>query len=105
MAAPSAVSRVSGLHQPPTGTVTFLSTDIDVSTRLWEERAGEMRSANTTRSFRSAIEADGGYVFSTGGDGFAFARLDAVSVTADETARPTVTHHGTVLNDGGYRRC
>ena len=53
----------------------FLFTDIEGSTRLWEERPDEMRAALAEHDalVRSAIEAHGGYVFSTGGDGFAAA--------------------------------
>jgi class 3 adenylate cyclase len=61
--------------QPASGTVTFLFTDIEGSTRLWEERAGEMRAlvAQHDERFRAAIERNGRYVFATGGDGFAAA--------------------------------
>ncbi len=61
--------------QPPSGTVTFLLTDIEGSTRLWEERPDEMRAmvADHDERFRSAIEHNGGYVFATGGDEFAAA--------------------------------
>jgi predicted ATPase/class 3 adenylate cyclase len=76
------------LVQPPTGTVTFLFTDIEGSTRLWEERPEEMRAALAEHDgiVRGAIETHGGYVFSTGGDGFAaaFARAsDAVNAAAE----------------------
>ena len=59
----------------PSGTVTFLFTDIEGSTRLWEEAPTEMRAALARHDdvLRSAIDAHGGYVFSTGGDGFAVA--------------------------------
>src|SRR5262245_51049616 len=56
---------------PPTGTVTFLYTDIEGSTRLWEERPDAMR-ADADRHFallREAIGAHGGQVFRTQGDG------------------------------------
>jgi predicted ATPase/class 3 adenylate cyclase len=65
----------SVVPQPPSGTVTFLFTDIEGSTRLWEERATEMREALARHDevLRSAVESAGGFVFSTGGDGFAAA--------------------------------
>jgi class 3 adenylate cyclase len=67
------------MRQPPSGTVTFLFTDIEGSTRLWEERPDEMRAALARHDeiLRATIEGNGGYVFATGGDGFAaaFARL------------------------------
>jgi class 3 adenylate cyclase len=51
--------------------VTFLFTDIEGSTRLWEERADEMRPlvAEHDERFRTAIAANGGYVFATVGTG------------------------------------
>src|SRR5947208_996737 len=61
--------------QPPSGTVTFLFTDIEGSTQLWESVPDTMRPALERHDelVRSAIDAHGGYVFSTGGDGFAVA--------------------------------
>jgi class 3 adenylate cyclase len=59
----------------PHGTVTFLFTDIGGSTRLWERWPDAMRSVSAAhdRVLRAAIEAHGGYVFSTAGDAFAVA--------------------------------
>ncbi|MEL7210628.1 MAG: adenylate/guanylate cyclase domain-containing protein, partial [Actinomycetota bacterium] len=59
----------------PTGTATFLFTDVEGSTRLWEEHPGEMRGAleRHDQILRHAIESRGGYVFSTAGDAFAAA--------------------------------
>src|SRR5215216_522705 len=56
----------------PTGTVTFLFTDIEGSTRLWEQRPVEMQAALSRHDavLRQAIEAHGGYVFKTTGDAF-----------------------------------
>ena len=56
----------------PSGTVTFLFTDLEGSTRLWEEHpdAMQLRSPATTRSLRDAIEAHAGQVVKTTGDGF-----------------------------------
>ena len=59
----------------PSGTVTFLFTDIEGSTRLWATEPDGMRVglARHDAILRSAVEAHGGYVFSTGGDGLAAA--------------------------------
>src|SRR5215213_331660 len=60
---------------PPTGTVTFLFTDIEGSTGLWERDSSAMQAALARHDdlIRSAIEARGGYVFKTGGDAFCVA--------------------------------
>ena len=59
----------------PTGTVTFLFTDVESSTQLWERSPDAMRPALARHDeiVRRAIDANGGYVFSTGEDGFAAA--------------------------------
>jgi len=56
----------------PTGTVTLLFTDIEGSTRHWEERAAAMTGALRRHDvlLRSAIESHSGYVFNTAGDAF-----------------------------------
>ena len=56
----------------PAGTVTFLFSDIEDSTRLWEEMPAEMAAALEIHDgiVRGTIEQHGGYVFATGGDGF-----------------------------------
>ncbi len=73
---------------PPSGTVTFLFTDIERSTRLWEDHPDEMRGALERHDelVLSAIAGRGGYVFSSGGDGFcaAFGRAeDAVGAAIE----------------------
>lgn len=57
---------------PPSGTITFLFTDIEGSTRLWERDAIAMRSALNRHDeiLRSSIEGYGGYIFKTVGDAF-----------------------------------
>jgi class 3 adenylate cyclase len=64
---------------PPTGTLTFLFTDIEGSTRLWEHDALAMQAALTRHDelLRDAIEERGGYVFETVGDAFCVAFLTA----------------------------
>jgi predicted ATPase/class 3 adenylate cyclase/Tfp pilus assembly protein PilF len=55
---------------PPTGTVTFLFTDIEGSTRMWERSPQAMQAALARHDelLRRAIEEHGGYVFKTVGD-------------------------------------
>ncbi|HWD39938.1 MAG TPA: tetratricopeptide repeat protein, partial [Fimbriimonas sp.] len=63
----------------PTGTVTFLFSDIEGSTRMWEEHPVAMRSGLATHDalIRAAIEQNGGHVFKTIGDAFCAAFQDA----------------------------
>ena len=60
---------------PPTGTVTFLFTDIERSTAQWEEHPAAMDAELRIHDaiVRRFADAHDGYVFSTGGDGFAVA--------------------------------
>ena len=69
---------VSGL---PTGTVTFLFTDLEGSTRLWEEHPEPMRAALARHDeiLREAVEGHCGHVVKTTGDG-----LHAVFATAHD---------------------
>jgi predicted ATPase len=73
--------------------VTFLFTDIEGSTRLWEEQPDVMRAAVARHDelLRAVIEANEGYVFATGGDGLAvaFARA-ADAVAAAEQAQAAI---------------
>jgi predicted ATPase/class 3 adenylate cyclase len=61
--------------ETPSGTVTFLFTDIEGSTRLWDEHPDVMGGALARHDeiLRSAVSAHHGYVFATGGDGLAAA--------------------------------
>lgn len=56
----------------PTGTVTFLFTDIEGSTKLWEAHPEPMRLALAQHDdlLRACIESHGGQVFKTVGDAF-----------------------------------
>src|SRR5262245_24309999 len=64
---------VSPVAAPPSGMVTFLFTDIEASTRLWEEHEGEMAVALARHDvlLRDVIGGRRGYVFSRAGDAFA----------------------------------
>jgi class 3 adenylate cyclase len=55
----------------PTGTVTFLFTDLEGSTRLWEDHPAAMKAALARHDeiLRDAVEERGGHVVKTTGDG------------------------------------
>jgi len=70
-------SRADGRHVKaptslPTGTVTFLFSDIEGSTKRWEAHHDAMKAAVARHDdiVRTAIGAHGGYVFKTVGDAF-----------------------------------
>ncbi|HZP29805.1 MAG TPA: adenylate/guanylate cyclase domain-containing protein [Acidimicrobiia bacterium] len=72
----------------PTGTVTFLFTDVEGSTRLWEEQPAAMARALPRHDeiLRGAVEAHHGVVVKSTGDGIhaAFAAApDAVAAAID----------------------
>jgi predicted ATPase/class 3 adenylate cyclase len=83
---------------PPTGTVTFLFTDIEGSTKLWEHDAQVMQAALARHDeiLRDAIEERGGYVFKTIGDAFcaAFPTAPEALEAALESQRGLVSSEG-----------
>jgi class 3 adenylate cyclase len=66
--APASAPRV----EQPGGTVTFLFTDIESSSRLWEDYPVGMQRALARHDalLRQAITSNGGHVFKTIGDAF-----------------------------------
>ena len=60
-------------RRAPSGTVTFLFTDVEGSTSLWEREPEAMRAglARHDELLRSVLADHGGHVFSTAGDAFA----------------------------------
>lgn len=60
------------MHPQPTGTITFLFTDIEGSTALWQHHPEQMRTnlVNHDALLRGAIESNQGVVFKTVGDAF-----------------------------------
>jgi predicted ATPase len=64
--------------------VTFLFTDIEGSTRLWESEPAAMQAglARHDAILRATIDGQGGYVFSTSGDGLAAAFQAASAAVA-----------------------
>ena len=72
----------------PSGTVTFLFSDIEGSTKRWETHHDAMKAAVARHDdiVRTAIEAHDGYVFKTVGDAFCAAfetAPDAVAAAID----------------------
>ena len=102
----------SGLPYPapqdgaiPTGTVTFLFTDIEGSTQRWDGHGEAMLAAVQRHDAigRAAMDAHGGYVFKTVGDAFcvAFARTDAAVAAALDFQRALAAEDFTAV--GGLR--
>ena len=71
----------------PTGTVTFLFTDIEGSTSMWEKCPAKMHGALARHDeiLRASVEASGGHVFKTVGDAFC-----AAFATAREALEATL---------------
>ena len=65
---------------PPTGDVTFVFTDIEGSTALWDRTPDAMTEslAEHDRRIISIVDRHEGYVFTTAGDSFAVAFHSAV---------------------------
>ena len=76
---------------PPSGTVTFLFSDIEGSTRRWDLNRQAMQEAVRLhdRIVRDAIAAHGGYVFKTIGDAFcaAFRTPESAALAATDAQR------------------
>jgi predicted ATPase/class 3 adenylate cyclase len=68
----------------PSGTVTFLFTDIEDSSRMWDQHPLQMRTSLEQHDelLATAIGANSGYIFTTAGDAFA-----AAFQTADAAAK------------------
>src|SRR5260370_30524174 len=75
------------MSELPSGTVTFLFTDLATSTRLWEEQPHAMKAALARHDelLGSAVTAHDGHVIKHTGDG-----LLAVFATADSAVSAAV---------------
>lgn len=74
------------MPEAPTGTVTFLFTDIEGSTTRWEHHPDAMRTALARHDalLRQVITAHGGFIFKMVGD----AVYAAFPVAADAVSAP-----------------
>src|SRR5207245_9533430 len=84
----------AGTPDLPSGTVTFLFTDVEGSTRLWEDYPDLMRDALALHDalLRDAIESQGGFIVKTTGDGF-----HAVFATARDAVMAAVVAQAALL--------
>ena len=80
--------------QLPTGTVTFLFTDIEGSTTLWEQHPDTMHVALARHDaiLRKAIGSHGGHTFRTAGDAFYAAFAQPQSALAAALALQQALH-------------
>ncbi len=87
---------------PPTGTIIFLFSDIEGSTRLWERHPRSMGEALRRHDaiLRAASDAHNGHVFKTIGDAFCIAFHGAAeAVSAAAIAQATL--HTEAWNEAG----
>jgi predicted ATPase/class 3 adenylate cyclase len=79
----------------PSGTVTFLFTDLEGSTRLWEQEPHAMKAALARHDelLRDAITAHGGHVVKTTGDGVHAAFTTASDAVAAAVAAQLALQH------------
>ncbi len=94
----------SPINPPPSGTLTFLFTDIEGSTALWDRRPDAMRRALEVhdRLLRQVMGEAGGYVFKTVGDAFcvAFATAPAALRGALEAQRALAREPWAAIDPG-----
>ena len=80
--------------QIPSGTVTFLFTDIEGSTRRWDRQRAAMKRALERHDalLQAAIVQHGGHVFKTVGDAFHAAFASATDAVAAAVAAQRAVH-------------
>src|SRR5688500_19935741 len=78
----------------PTGTITFLFTDVEGSTKLWECNPEAMSKALSHHDelIRNAVEAHDGFVFKTVGDAFYAAFSTAAEAVDRKSTRLNSSH-------------
>src|SRR6476619_1835494 len=92
----------------PSGTVTFLFTDLETSTRLWEERPEAAMSDALARHdaiLHGAVERQGGVVYSAAPGGGAAAREAQVQLAREDwgEAGPLRARMGLHSDEGSFR--
>src|SRR5829696_6002138 len=81
-------------HSLPSGTVAFLFTDVEGSTKLWEAHGAVMGTAIARHDalLRQAIETQSGHVFKTVGDAFCAAFATAPLALSAAVAAQCALH-------------
>ena len=89
-------ARDAGTPDLPSGTVTFLFTDVEGSTRLWDESPDVMSHAMARHDelLRDAVESHDGFIVKHTGDGF-----DAVFAAAHDAVTAAVAAQRALLAD------
>src|SRR5512136_1976863 len=87
------------MAQPPAGTVTFLFTDIEGSTKLWQQHPDSMDTALKRHHaiLNESINIHGGYVFQIIGDAFCAAFTtanDGLDAALDAQRAPVTENWG-----------
>ena len=90
-----------GVAELPTGTVTFLFTDLEHSTRLWEEHPEAMKPALARHDeiLRDAVASHAGHVVKMRGDG-----VHAAFSTAHDALEAAAEAQQTLAGRIGLRR-
>src|SRR5829696_7836638 len=93
------------MAEPHTGTITFLFTDVEGSTSLWERNPKAMSEALSRHDeiLRTAIEAHNGHVFKTVGDAFYAAFSTALEALSAALDAQRALHHAEWEETGPLR--
>lgn len=92
------------MSMQPSGTVTFLLTDIEGSTQLWANHPGAMARALKRHDsvLREILENHGGYIFKIEGDAFcaAYTTATAAAAAAVEVQRAITREDWSAFGEG-----
>ena len=98
---PESGAKLKGPVALPTGTVTFLFSDIEGSTQRWETHREAMKDAVARHEdlMRASIEQHGGYVFKVIGDAFC-----AAFPTAPDAVRAALEAQRAIAKEDFFSR-
>jgi len=92
------------MSNPPSGTVTFLFTDIEGSTKLWEQYPEAMKSALAKHDsiLKEAIESNKGKIIKTTGDGVHAVFMTAMDAITASLDMQRILENPEVLKTSGF---